>query len=356
MEHPRGCAERRLLRQIMKLNRPEYDPGTLLDFYLGALHHTGAVCERSWFDRLQVLAEGRSAQIWNNDGSMVEMELRFPPLDSTDARDAERDVFPGSPLTFRLVELLRPRPLVLERVVLKSEEAARAPSLAVAEKLWHAQWPGSSRWRLETAFVPSWHFSLLMLVRCEIQAIDQHWSLHRMAWSLADGTADPDLEESFMFASADPAAACGVEAWPEVTPNNAVSLLSARISEEIGPDLEMIRLRQERYLQREVGRVDAYFENYERELAERVRRTHTEATRLKADERLAAARAEHARRRADQVQRHEIRVIPHVDAMLFVAEPAWRATVGVAERSEFKARPMNFVPRARRWEAVSVKS
>lgn len=41
-------------------------------------------------------------------------------------------------------------------------------------------------------------------------------------------------------------------------------------------------------------------------------------------DRLAVAKAEHARHRADQVARHEIAIVPYVDGLLLVAEPAWR--------------------------------
>jgi hypothetical protein len=39
-------------------------------------------------------------------------------------------------------------------------------------------------------------------------------------------------------------------------------------------------------------------------------------------ERLAAAAEEHLRRRNDQIHRHEIFVTPHLDALLWIAEPA----------------------------------
>lgn len=64
---------------------------------------------------------------------------------------------------------------------------------------------------------------------------------------------------------------------------------------------------------------------------------------------LAAAKAEHARRRQDQVQRHEIRVIPHFDALLWLAEPAWQATVSFLEGNQPRRVEAVLVPRARRW-------
>jgi hypothetical protein len=62
-----------------------------------------------------------------------------------------------------------------------------------------------------------------------------------------------------------------------------------------------------------------------------------------------AARAEHERRRLDQVRRHEIRVIPHLDALLLLAEPAWPVILLVAEHDEPRRREAGRVSRARRW-------
>jgi hypothetical protein len=95
----------------MKLERLPYDPATVLDFYEEGLSTLGALSERTWHDRLEVVAEGPAARLWNSEGKLQEMELKFGPADTAMARDAAREVFPGSPLTFRLAEALRPRAL-----------------------------------------------------------------------------------------------------------------------------------------------------------------------------------------------------------------------------------------------------
>ena len=64
---------------------------------------------------------------------------------------------------------------------------------------------------------------------------------------------------------------------------------------------------------------------------------------------LASAESEHARRRADQVARHEIRVQPHTDALLLVAEKAWSAQVLVQRAHREQKVEALFVPRSRRW-------
>jgi len=332
----------------MNLARLPHDPGALVDFYQEALEHFGAICERTWFDRLQLVAEGRAARLWNDDGALHEAELHFPAADSTAPRDAAREVFPGCPLTFRLAELLLPSSLTLERGVLASSDRAQPPPGEVAEKRWRAQWPATGRWRLETAFKPAHHFSLLALTRCEIQAIDQHWSLHRLAVALPGGETDEELAAGLDFADFAAEIPPGLN-WPACHAGQLRELLSGALDRTLATELESIRKRQENYLGRELDRIDHYFGGYARELSERAARTHRENTKLKAEDRLAAARAEHARRRADQVQRHEIRVMPRFDALLLLAEPAWQTTVMVSHHGETRAQPAHFVPRNRRW-------
>ena len=332
----------------MRLTRLAHDPGALADFYEEALATGGALCERTWYDRLQVVAEGSAARLWNADGALHEVELQFPAPDSTAPRDATKEVFPGCPLTFRLAELLRQSPLPLERAVLQNASPGKAPAPEVVEKLWHAQTPGTARWRMTSTFVATHHFQLLALVRCEIQAIDQHWSLHRLALSLADGQRDEPLTTGLDFVQL--ASESGEPiAWPTPDPSRWQELLRATLEEELTADLAAIRTRQENYLRRELHRIDDYFEKYESELTGRAARSHSDTTKIKTTERLAAARAEHIRRRQDQVQRHEIRVIPHLDALVLVAEQAWQTTLSFIQHGATHSLEAVFVPRARRW-------
>ncbi len=332
----------------MILARLPHDPGALLDFYQEALEHLGAVCERTWFDRLQLVAEGRAARLWNDDGALHETELHFPPPDATGARDAIREVFPGCPLTFRLAESLLPAAPTLERAVLAGGDPAPPPSAEVAEKLWRAQWPDTARWRIESAFRPTHHFSLVALVRCEIQAIDQHWSLHRLAVALPGGATDDSLADSLDFAELSAETPAGL-AWPRCEVAPLAGWLNAALTGVLAPELGAIRQRQESYLRRELQRIDAYFTGYAKELSDRAARSHSDNVKFKTNERLAAARAEHDRRRTDQVHRHEIRVLPRYDALLLLAESAWQAVIAVAGRGESHSQCAHFVPRNRRW-------
>ncbi len=86
----------------MRLVRTQHDPFALAEFYGDALGALGALCERTWHDRLCVVAEGKSARLWNDQGQLHEVELQFVATEANTARDAAREVFPVCPLTFRI--------------------------------------------------------------------------------------------------------------------------------------------------------------------------------------------------------------------------------------------------------------
>lgn len=331
----------------MKIPRLDYDPTSALVFYQESLSVLGAISERTWHDRIEVVAEGRAAKVWNEDGGLHHQELLFASADAIGGRDAYREVFPGCPLTFRLFEALRPAPLALEKAVLSLTTRDNLPDRAVLEKLWRIQYPTTRRWRLTAEVQKAFHFSLVAVVRCEIQAIDQHWSLHRIAIALPGGEPDDLLAREIALLEIAAQAETEVE-WPRSETSRWWLLLRKQIEYEMLPDIEAVRSRQQQYLQREIQRLDDYFAQYEQELSQRASRAKA-ATTGKAGERLAAARAEHARRRLDQVARHEICVQPHVDALLLTAEPCWRATLEVEEQRTAQTVSATFVPRARRW-------
>jgi hypothetical protein len=329
----------------MKLPRIPYEPGAVLDFYEEGFTALGGLCARPWHDRLEVVAEGRGATLWNSDGALHSAELQFTMPDAAGIRDAAREVFPGCPLTFRLAETLRPAALSLERLVLAVDAAPRAPDPAVAEKLWRAQFEDTKRWRLAAPFAADWHCSLVALARCEVQAIDQHWALHRVAVSLPDGFLDESLAREIGFARASQQPRAEL-AWPTPDPAQWSDLLQRALALDLAADLAGIRTRQEERLRRELERIDTYFETYAAELTGRASRSAS----AKTADRLAATKAEHTRHRADQVARHEITVVPHLDALLLVAEPAWRAPLHVERAHQHAETPVaRFVPRARRW-------
>jgi hypothetical protein len=338
----------------MKLDRTSRNPGELLEFYEEGLTALGALCERTWHDRLEVVAEGRAAALWSPQGALQEVELHFPPADATSARDAAREVFPGCPLTFQLAEALRPMPLAIERFLLADGTGSRPPDAAVAEKLWRTQFADTARWQLVSPFRADFHFSLIAVVRCEIQAMDQHWSLHRVAIGLPGGEPDEGLARDIAFHQETAEPGIGI-VWPTLDPGRWRELLQRAFESELAAELARVRVRQENSLRRELERVDDYFQNYEHELTARGRRSSNENSRARTADRLAAAKAEHGRRRADQLARHEIRIHPHVDALLLVAEKAWRASLQVGQARQLQAVEALFIPRSRRWVLDGLK-
>src|SRR5213083_1398742 len=317
----------------MKLDRLAHNPAMLVQFFEEGLTTLGAVCERSWHDRLELVAEGPAASLWNPAGEFVEKQLRFVPPDATGGRDADTEVFPGCPLTFRLAETLRGGTLQIERAALQPFDQPRPPSCDAVERLWHAQFSACPRWRLEGPFQHDWHFSVLLLARCEIQAIDQQWSLHRLALSFANGQRDDSLAEKLDFAAVNPRPDETIS-WPALDLARWQERIVAALTEELTGDLARIRARQANYLRRELDRIDDYFENYERELQQRAARSRSNDSHLKMADRLAAARIEHERRRHDQIQRYQIRIVPHFDAFLLAAEPAWGTVVSFSDHRD----------------------
>ena len=336
----------------MKISRATHDPAQVLSFYEDGLSALGALCERTWYDRLEVVAEGAVAALWKAGDSMHEVELHFAPANAVSARDAARDVFPGCPLTFHLAETLRGTDLPLERFILPAERALRPPDSEVSEKRWRAQFPDSAQWRLISPFKLGHHFTLLALVRCEIQAIDQHWSLHRVAMSLPSGEIDDSLAREIDYQQSDSQSAAEIS-WPASDPEKWHAMLGSALALELRDDLDRIRVRQENSLRRELERIDDYFSHYRQELIQRAGRSTAETAKAKTADRLAASDAEHARRRSDQIARHEIRIAPHIDALLLVAEAAWQAEMSVTHSRRAETVSAHFIPRCRRWEVES---
>jgi hypothetical protein len=325
--------------------RPEY----LIDFFEEGLSSLGAVCERSWHDRLEVLAEGDAARLWRNEGGLFSGELYFRDGSLPEAGNPETEVFPGCPLTFHLVEALWARHTTHSRVCLSSGGVIKAPAQDVLQKLWQAQFGPCADWRV-TPFLPAWSFSLVVALRCEIQAIDQSWSFHRLAFTLPSGERDASLE--FVLEQLSPVDLVGEGPdWPAVDASVVPDWIGRALLSELAPELSKIKERQQHFLRRELSRIDHYFENYSRELHKRMGRQRKEDAIKRYADRLEATRVEHNRRRTDQIERHTIHLLPHVDAALMVAEPALVATVSCrAGRAERSTRAI-FVPRTRHWHS-----
>ena len=330
----------------MKLERLTPAPRVVADFYDEALTSLGALCERTWHDRLEVVAETRSARLWNDDGALHEVELWFPPAGTPAPREAAREVFPGCPLTFRLAESLRP-PLALERVVLPGEAGARPPGADVAEKLWRAQFPDTNRWHLPRLRRGN-HFSLLALVRCEIQAIDQHWSLRRLAVSLPDGAPDEALARALDLTRRRRRQA----RWPATEPARWREFLRAALEADLAADLAAIRDRQSHICVANWIAWTITSSTMSRNSPPARRAPATRARIKTADGSPPPRPTRSSPGRSGGAPRNPCPA--HLEALLLIAEPAWRAGLTVV-RSHHPHKPLSalFVPRARRWIPAS---
>jgi hypothetical protein len=317
----------------------------LMEFFEEGLYSLGAICERSWHDRLEVLAEGAAAHLWRDDDDLFSGELLFRDAGSADPANVETGVFPGCPLTFRLVEALWRRHLPNSRASLSQRTVTKAPSRDVADKLWQAQLGLHAGWHA-APFLQTWIFSAVAAVRCEVQANDQSWSSHRFAFTLPSGERDASLEFALEQMSAVEPVEVG---WPALDPDLISGWICCAVGNELAFELSKIRERQYLLLRRELNRIDEYFQNYAHELRERMDRQHKEEAIKRYANRLEATRMEHNRRRTDQIERHTIHVVPHVDALLTVAEPAFATRVSWRAGREEKIAQAIFVPRTRRW-------
>jgi hypothetical protein len=319
----------------------------LMDFFEEGLASLGAVCERSWHDRLEILAEGEAAQLWRKDDDLYSGELTFRNAGLADSASPEAEVFPGCPLTFQLVEALWHRLLPHSQACLSAGTGGKPPTTEVAAKLWQAQFGTRTGWEA-SPFAPTWAFSVVESVRCEVQAIDQSWSSHRLAFTLPDGERDTSLE--FTLDQMTPIEPVGEKpVWPKLDRAALSDWIGRALSSDLATELLKIKERQELFLRRELNRIDEYFENYTRELKERAGRQRSEEMIKRSADRLEATRVEHDRCRTDQIERHTIHLLPHVDAVLTVAEPGFSTKVRWREGREDRTVPALFVPRTRRW-------
>jgi hypothetical protein len=335
----------------MKFSRIQPRSGQLMQFCEEALPALGAVCERPWHDRLEVLAEGETARLLQNDTDFFSGELSFRDAGLPASTNTGTEVFPGCPLIFRLVEALWRRQIPYSRVCLSTGSSVKAPTNDVAEKLWQAQFGSSAGWRVGP-FVPAWSFSVLTAVRCEVQASDQNWSYHRLGFMLPGGEQDSSLE--FALEQMVRLEQTALD-WPVLEPVALSQWIGQAIAIELAAELTKIKERQRLYLRRELTRIDDYFENYSRELRDRMDHQKKDEAKRRYADRLETTRMEHNRRRIDQIERHTIIVVPHVDALLTVAEPAFRTNVTWRTGREECSTPALFVPRIRRWYKVAMQ-
>ena len=336
----------------MNRSKLKSDPALLIDFFEDSLNRLGAVTERSWHDQLYLLADGPAARIWTDEGNIHETAIRFPHPDSEGEREAKTEVCPGCPLIFKLVEVFRRECSSHLRLILGDPENEAPPTGEVGKKLWLRQFKDETHGpslRIGP-FRPAWHFSLVICARTEISAIDQNWRLNRLAFALSNGVQDKHLEENLAFLPTLSASGLAESpSWPSINPNSCQEWMRPAILRELNAPLAKIKTRQEGYLERETKRIRTYFRNYRSELKTRLRRQRKAESIKRFEDRIDAARAEEERRCQDQLQRYEIRLITHLDALLITAERAWRSDLSWRDGRRTHQESATFLARARRW-------
>src|SRR4029077_12328265 len=120
----------------MKFPKLPARPEHLMGFFEEGLHSLGAICERSWHDRLEVLAEGDAARLWREDEELFSGEVYLRDTSSNGTPNAQTDVFPCCQLTVRLVEALWRRYLGHSRVCLSPDISTKAASKKILNNLW----------------------------------------------------------------------------------------------------------------------------------------------------------------------------------------------------------------------------
>lgn len=335
----------------MKFDKLQPYPESLIHFFSDGLQSLGGVCERTWYDKLEVIIEGAGARAWDPESELVHRELHFPAVDASSPKAAETDVFPGCPLIFQLAETLWKEAPTSFRIVSDGGGENEKPSPEVLRRVWELTRSGQGKPDFSPATATR-YFSMVFVVRLEIQSIEQHWTMHRIACSCTEGWRDHDLETNLLMLAPGRAAADEEICWPDFSIKQQDELLR-HVLGGIHGDIAPVLSRQQKYLEKELRRIDHYFAGQVSELESRRSGRGSKQGSAKIDERIAATRAEHTRRREDQVQRHEVVVLPHVDAVVCVAERAWRSRVRVLRGRAAAADDgvFVFVPRLRRWFA-----
>jgi hypothetical protein len=327
----------------MEIPRLRYDPSPLLDYYEESLSYLGSLCERTWHDRVFVVPGGAALNFWREN--VADVDLHFRSASDSRAIDPATEVFPGSPLTFAICDAVL-KGSELQRVTVRARDSA-LPDQPFAERRWYLQYPKRERWQMLSPLTSHVHFSFVGVLRCEIQAVDQHWTQHRIAINLKTGGPDPHLAEQIGIL--EPWNASGPIDWPTYHQQNWKEALLRALEQETHSTIRSIRTRQLNYLQRELFRVDRFFRDYEAELTQRLDRSRTASGRSKIEDRLKAARSEHQNRRIDQIKRHSIRQTAHVDALLAVAEPAFETEIRYISKREEHLHTAFWLPRTRSW-------
>jgi len=298
----------------MKIERLIHAPGTWRDFFEEALTSLarcasarGTTAWKSWPKATAPAVEsGRHA---SRNRTVVSGARNHHG-----AREAGKQVFPGCPLTFAWRKALRPAPLALEASRVGGRHGRPPARNRRGGKLWRAAVTRNQSLATRIAVRPG---AALLAARPDALRNPGHrtsiGSLRRVAVSVPKRRAGYSLAHpSTLRKFAD-----NTDAFPGRSDPSAGGNSSRCAEKALAPTSPRCAIARRKHCGANWTCVDDYFRSITKwKLAARARAAGVKLRSLKAAERLAAAKAEHARRRSDQVARHEIRVHAHLDALL----------------------------------------
>ena len=120
--------------------------------------------------------------------------------------------------------------------------------------------------------------------------------------------------------------------------------LEKTLRRAMAPDIEALRATQEKFMGRELRRLEQYYGTLEAELDERGRRPSSQGQAVSLAERRRAVALDRAKKVRDAVEKHRLRVEAEAFALLFVHQPWLRATMRLESRRETLERPFFWNP------------
>ena len=110
--------------------------------------------------------------------------------------------------------------------------------------------------------------------------------------------------------------------------------IEAALRLRMAPDIDAARQTQEKFLNRELRRLEDYYGALEAELAERERRPLSEGQTARLAERGRALALDRAKKTRDAVEKHRLRIEAKAAALLLIHQPWLRATMRLESRLE----------------------
>ncbi len=159
--------------------------------------------------------------------------------------------------------------------------------------------------------------------------------LYVVAVNLSTRTSYDALVDEWPRLSLDEARAYGeLSAPPAPGLDGLKPTIEKALRLRMAPDIERLRQGQEKFLTRELRRLDDYYRALETELRERERRPSSEGQATRLAERRRAIRLDRAKKTRDAVEKHRLRIETEAFALLLIHQPWLRVTMRLESRRE----------------------